>query len=104
MTRSEYWFRWTVTRIARPIPVESPGWATVCIFAPNLVSYFMVKGTIQAAGANLLVASIFTKKGLFWTEVGIHIFMACVGIAFLCRLLQICDPRYFDNAKLEEAQ
>lgn len=64
----------------------------------------MVRGTIQAAGENLIIGTFFSKKQLFWGEVCIHTFMAFVGFAFLCRLLQICDPAYFDNAKLEEAQ
>jgi hypothetical protein len=104
MTTSELWFRRIVIWIARPVPVESPGWATLGIFAPSFISLLLVPGTIREAAANPIIAALFTRSALFWIEVGCHAIMAFVSLSFLCRLLQICDRNYFDQYKVEESK
>jgi hypothetical protein len=104
MSFSELWFRRVVIWAARTVPVESPVWATFGIFAPNFVSFILVRGTIREAAENPIIGALLKSSTLFWMEVGIQVLMAMVGLSFLCRLLQICDVKYFDKYKVEESK
>ena len=104
MNITELWFRRNVIWCAKRVPVESPGWATLGIILPNFVSYILVRGTIQEAGRNFVISAFLSNRQLFWIEVSIQLIMALVGFSFLCRLLQICDLKYFDQYKVEESR
>jgi len=104
MKTTELWFRRLVIWGARRVPVESPGWATLGIFLPNFISYVLVRGTIQDASRNLIIGTILSARQLFWIEVSIQMIMGMVGFGFLCRLLQICDLKYFDQYNVDESR
>lgn len=72
------------------------------MFAPNLVSYFLVTNTLREASGNPLVRRLVENGTLVVCEWGLHIFMGFIGTLFFCRLLQICDPKFFDISQIEE--
>jgi len=102
MTRREYFARRFVIALARHIPVETPGWATAMIFVPLIFATTLVRGTITAFEHLGAVGKLFTHKQLVWTEIFIFCLALFVSLSFLCRLLQICCPKYYDMYKVEE--
>ena len=102
MGKTEYYFRLFVTWIARHVPVETPGWCVVGMALPIIVSWVFVRGTITHAWRLNIVRAMFSYKFLWWTEVAIHVVAGFVVFSFFCRLLQISEPKYFDNYKTDE--
>ena len=102
MTKREYIARHTVIWFARRIPVESPGWATVGMVLPALASIMFVRAGLAAARTNLLIRSIFSHRAITGLEIGVFALAAFVSFSYLCRLLQICCPKYYDAYKVEE--
>ena len=88
--------------VARRVPVESPGWACVGVFTPPLVAWYAVRGNLVKSAGSPVIGQIISRHSLQIAEWTIEGIMIAVSFAFFCRLLQICDHKYFDQYKLEE--
>lgn len=102
MTRSEFYFRKAVCALARPIPLASPYWTGAMVFVPALLGICVIRGSSRSLRENTIVSTFLSDRGVQILEGALLIVMLFVSVSFLARLLQICDPRYFDRYRIEE--